>query len=327
MLTIRPFRYDDADYTALITIDSALFPDTLMSIAEWQHRDATRPANEFFGRDMVERDGVAVAFGEYGQPPSEQDHDRYYFYILVHPERDQPDVRPFYLQHVLNVLAERGSEHKPAALTTGALSDRTTDIAFFKAHGFSEAMREPFSELDVTTFDAAPFAAITERVQATGVRIVSLAELQRTDPNWEQAIYDLHWALMQDVPATLTHTQPSREEFAQHTLNGPTFDVAGWFVALDGDCYVGMSRGWVNISDPAQFVNNLTGVIRDYRRRGIATALKLRLIDYARQQGTQTISTSNEAYNPMFELNAKLGFQPRPAWVSFEKQLQRKKKQ
>jgi hypothetical protein len=57
--------------------------------------------------------------------------------------------------------------------------------------------------------------------------------------------------------------------------------------------------------------------VRPYRRRRIATALKLRTIDYAQRRGARTIETSNEEHNPMYQLNLRLGFRPRPAWVSY----------
>ncbi len=62
-------------------------------------------------------------------------------------------------------------------------------------------------------------------------------------------------------------------------------------------------------------------MLRPYRRRGIATALKLRTIDYAQQHGARSITTGNEENNPMYQINLALGFQPKPAWISYRKQI------
>lgn len=78
---------------------------------------------------------------------------------------------------------------------------------------------------------------------------------------------------------------------------------------------------WINDQTYRRLDTGLTGVIRSHRRRGIATALKLRTIDYAQQHGAMTIETSNEENNPMYQINLKLGFQPKPAWVSYRKSL------
>jgi len=65
----------------------------------------------------------------------------------------------------------------------------------------------------------------------------------------------------------------------------------------------------------------LTGVRREYRRRGLATALKSQNIEKAKILGTKQIQTSNEESNPMFQLNLRLGFVAQPADVDWKKTL------
>ena len=50
-----------------------------------------------------------------------------------------------------------------------------------------------------------------------------------------------------------------------------------------------------------------------------ATALKLETIRAAREAGVRLIQTDNEENNPMFDLNLKLGFQPQPGYLFFER--------
>ena len=80
----------------------------------------------------------------------------------------------------------------------------------------------------------------------------------------------------------------------------------------------GLSNNW---ADPTIFSTEMTGVIRSHRRRGIATALKIKAITFVKKQGGKVIYTGNEENNPMFVLNQKLGFEPGPAWLSFHKIL------
>ena len=61
--------------------------------------------------------------------------------------------------------------------------------------------------------------------------------------------------------------------------------------------------------------------MRAWRRKGIATALKLRTIEYALHHNTKSIETGNEENNPMYYLNLKLGFQSQPATIHYEKKL------
>jgi RimJ/RimL family protein N-acetyltransferase len=67
----------------------------------------------------------------------------------------------------------------------------------------------------------------------------------------------------------------------------------------------------------------ITGPRREYRGRGLARALKLRTIEYARAQGKREIRTWNDTLNaPMLAINVKLGFVRQPAWITFEKILE-----
>ncbi|MBN1680189.1 MAG: GNAT family N-acetyltransferase [Anaerolineae bacterium] len=318
MFSIQPFDGSDADYVTMTAIDSAVFPQYRMSAEEWKHIDANRDPKYPFHRDLIACGDSVVAFGDYGQLPRFFHPQKYVFNIFVHPDHDHPDIRPFYLRHVLDVL----KDHNLIAVTTGMLADKTTHMNFLVANGFEETMREPMSELDITTFDPARFAHVNARVESSSIKIVSLTELQKRDPDWKRHLYDVRMAIIQDVPTTGTQVLPSFEEFESSTLCGPAYDTDGWFVALENSHYVGMCRGWMNQADAEKFNNELTGVIRSHRRRGIATALKLRLIAYARQRGVTIITTSNEENNPMYHLNLMLGFVAKPAWVHYEKTLQ-----
>jgi GNAT superfamily N-acetyltransferase len=65
----------------------------------------------------------------------------------------------------------------------------------------------------------------------------------------------------------------------------------------------------------------LTAVSRSHRRRGLATALKVRTITHAQAQGCRRIITDNEENNPMYQLNLQLGFRPLLNFMDFEKEI------
>jgi GNAT superfamily N-acetyltransferase len=117
-------------------------------------------------------------------------------------------------------------------------------------------------------------------------------------------------------------TPTGLEHYVKNVLENPGFMADAYWVALDGDEYVGMSNLWRNLSDPQKLNTGLTGVRRSHRRRGIATALKVRGIKFAQAHGKTAIETGNEEHNPMYQLNLQLGFQPKPAWMDFIRHLQ-----
>ena len=93
-------------------------------------------------------------------------------------------------------------------------------------------------------------------------------------------------------------------------------------MALDGDTIAGVS-GLEEGSAPDKLSTGLTGVMRDYRRRGVALALKVRAASYAREAGFRSISTHNHTTNRvMLSLNEALGFVREPAWIGLKKDLE-----
>ena len=72
---------------------------------------------------------------------------------------------------------------------------------------------------------------------------------------------------------------------------------------------------------PELLEQGITGVRRAYRRMGLATALKLRTLDYAKAHGAKFIRTDNEENNPMYQLNLDLGFRPKPGFLVYEKEF------
>jgi GNAT superfamily N-acetyltransferase len=318
MLTIRPFDYSDDDYRRVLTIDAAVFDEPAESLAEWKHDDEVRDKAYPYYRDVVERDGRAIAYVETFQNQFAYHPQKYTCNILVDPAHDAADIRPAVLDHVLARL----QDEDVIAIKSGMLDDKPEAMAFFAAYGFKRVAEEKLSKLDVTRFDAQRYAPTLARVRDGGIKIVSLRTLQAEDAQWQQKLYDLDVTVNRDIPSTGEKHYPDFAGWVKMRLEGPTFDPDAWFIALDGERYVGQSQGSINREgEPVQFNTGVTTVRRAYRRRGIATALKVRVIRYAQEEGVEEIFTTNDSLNPMYQLNLKLGFQPLPSWVRVEKWL------
>ncbi len=105
-------------------------------------------------------------------------------------------------------------------------------------------------------------------------------------------------------------------------LKNPDLLPEGYMIAKDRDRYVGVSVVWRSESDPRGLYQGNTGVIREYRGRGIAMALKLRVLDYAKNKGYERVKTWNDSTNAaMLGINMKLGFKRQVGWITFEKNL------
>jgi GNAT superfamily N-acetyltransferase len=173
--------------------------------------------------------------------------------------------------------------------------------------------------LNAADFDLTPYAYLADKMAAQNIEIVSVAELSLRDADWQRQIYDLDVSVTEDTPSPHPYTHAPFPLYAQSEFEDPNFNPEAWFVALANEQYVGMTNlGMAN--EAAKIMHTyFTGVHRDYRRRGIAQALKVRAIQFAKDLGINTILTNNEENNPMYLLNLALGFQPQPADVDWER--------
>jgi mycothiol synthase len=317
MLTIRPFDNSDSDYEALLVIEKTVWPDYPYTLDELKHNDATRDPKYLFRRFVGEVDGEIIATCLYCEPWWAIKPGKYYIDLEVLPTYRRQGIGAACYRHVMDLLAE----HDPVIIAASTREDHPGAVDFLTKRGFRQVLRSPMSELDVANFDFAPFSEYASRMRELAIQIFSLEEMGAVDPDWKRKFYELETEISRDVPSTDPLTPPTYENFQERVLRHPAFNAACQFIALDGDTWVGLSGLWLSLAEPGKLYTGLTGVVRSHRRKGIATAMKLRAITFAESYGAEVIETDNEENNPMYELNLKLGFEPRPAWLQFEKQI------
>ncbi len=317
-LRLRPFQSSDHDYDALIAIDTAAWPGEPAS-KEWkQHDDATWDKQYFFERLMVEHDGNPIAYAQASETPWAYEPHKYFVKIMVIPSYQGQGVGHWLYDILFQRLAARGA----TLLTATTREDQAQAITFLQRRGFVQMIRELESRLDVEAFNRAQFASQLAAVKQQGIDILSIAELQAQDTDWLQKWWTLRWHVIPDVPTSEDFTQESLAEFAA-SLDAPEIDLNGIFVALDratGE-WAGISGVLIYPDEPETLYVGLTGVIRAYRRRNIALALKVYTIDFAQAYGALEIIGENEENNPMYALNRKLGFDYSHGWLGYEKAL------
>jgi GNAT superfamily N-acetyltransferase len=317
-LTIRAFDDSDRDYDASVAIWNAIWPDEPTSVEGMRYSNRTRSGRHFFQRLMAELGGKIVATAIYREPEWANEPGMYDVQIRVLPEYQRRGIGTTIYDHIVVRLNEL--ERKPLSLMSDSREDQPHATKFLTDRGFEQKQRQQVSRLDVASFDAAPFAGLVARFEQSGITVKTFEEYEAEDPDARRKAHEKYVEFFEDVPIFVDRMEFTYEIF-ERELNAPNRLPGAILLAFDGDEIVAATSLWKRLADPGNLGTGLTAVARTHRRKGIATALKVRSIEFAGSIDARVIQTDNEENNPMYDLNVRLGFKPVPAWLIFMKKL------
>ena len=180
-------------------------------------------------------------------------------------------------------------------------------LAWAERRGFAVVARHPRLVLDLAGVEPPAVAP------PVGIEIVTWAERPELAPG----MYAVAREAYADVPDGEETVMPPFEEWLSMDLQGAGDRPEGTFVALAGDEVVGYAKFHFSSTRPDVARHDMTGVLRAWRRRGIAGALKRAEIAWAKEQGYARLVTGNEERNePIRKLNAQYGYVPEPGTVT-----------
>jgi GNAT superfamily N-acetyltransferase len=313
---LRDFRAPE-DYALLTEIYGVILPEyPEMGENLRQEDEDTRPPARV-KRWIVEREGRAIACADYHQYTSMHHPRKFFVDVVVLPEHQRRGLGGALFEFVLEQLAE----FDPWILRVEAREDITASTEQLNKRGYRPVQRYEEWRLDLSEWKPEDWSAEFEKALAGGLQVTSLAELAG-DPDLRQHFYELREPLVDDVPHVDARTGLSFENFQKHVFDKPTYRAEGIFIGILDGKWIGASELWAGVgSDPNLWVG-LTGVLPGHRGKGIASALKIAALNWAKASGAPfAITWVEEANRPMMGINTRMGFKPRPAWVTWEKEV------
>jgi mycothiol synthase len=226
---------------------------------------------------------------------------------------------------LLDAVEAEARRAKAPRILAGTSAAFEGSLEWAQKHGYTEIGRRIESYVDVKTFDAGPLRDVAARVEASGIRLATATELLRgrDEAAIEKFWHDLWEAeapMWEDVPWASPTPHWTYEKFKKMAVDSGKMVSDATIVALDGDRIAAFTTTGKQGTDRGY--TWMTGTGRDYRGRGLATALKLKMLAAAKAAGLSAMLTTNDEPNKaMRGINAKLGYVMLPAHIELEKRL------
>lgn len=304
-----------ADYPAIAAIMTGNNPDQPVSAAGLARQNTSRRTDLLHALLVAEDGGQVVGYAQYTQYADSLEPHTVRVSIGVHTGIRRQGIGTA----LYDALLERARRQSIEWFKMRIRADQFAGLHFAARRGFVEYGRRIEARLTLANFDPTQYPDPDALMAAQGLALASISQYATT-PAREHALHDLKWEIEQDIPIPEPVTNIPFADFHAHYLAAEGFLRDGSFVAVASQRPVGLllafsaGKGGLDI--------DLTGTARDYRRRGIAYALKLKGTLWAKNAGLRVATVANDLTNiGMLAINDRLGYERLPSIVLLKRRI------
>jgi GNAT superfamily N-acetyltransferase len=304
---IRPFERDDTP--GVVALERGLEPDWISTVPGFLHALDTEPARARRRIWVAEQEGhiVGRCTARFRWAIERDD----VAWILVGVRED------YRRQGIGSTLYELGERYlvESGARKIDAWSEEEAGHRFLEARDFQRTREERLWSLDPRTVDLTDLPRLEAKRSREGFRLATLRELEHRVGD----VYPLWAETVADIPGDDPETNISRAEWESRELANPDVSWEGSVVVMHEGRPVALA--WLFVDhETAKAEHEMTGTLRDYRRRGLARLAKMATIRWAVENGITVMLTGNDSTNAdMLALNEHLGYRPLPPATQWSK--------
>jgi len=314
-------KFQPTEYERFAQIRTSVFPDHPLSAQELQSFDDNLDKTKYylqryscFNKDT----GEIVGLADIGHMAWMFDLRRFLGRIYVDKDHQNNGVGQYLYENLIGFLSDLNASEAWAF----GKEDMPISLSFLAKRGFKEKFRTWESWLNPAIVNVSEYSHYSKKASTAGIEISTLARELRDDPECYAKLYTLNQDLMADVPLPEPFTPLPYEQWLAFDMKDPGLILEAYTIAKHGTQYIGLSTVRRLDKEPRGLYQALTGVRREYRGKGVAFAMKLKVIEYAVKNGYEKIKTENATTNaPMFGINMKIGFKRETGWIAFSKTL------
>ena len=253
--------------------------------------------------EFLELDGTVLGYGYTGHQPWAFDGTLLDSNISIpHSKEFSRPAENYLASQILNA---RNTQNVDTLRAWVFKNDEFMENLYFGA-GFEKSLVEFTSIVLLDNFEAEKYIKYVNNFKDQSMEIHRLTALKEDYVDWEDKLHELWFRVELDVPSDI-EVKEDKAWWKANILN-PWHHSDDFYIVLDGDNWIALSAYDRSDQHIDTVSTSLTGVLPEYRRRSICTALKVHSLNDLKRQGFKSVFTSNEENNPMYLINLMLGF-------------------
>ena len=311
MIQIKSFKATDYEFKELARIDNLVNHDSISDPNEDKNDWKIRDKSKIRDRILLYKNNTLIGVIYYSQ--GRDKNNKICFYTLhLDPAFNNFGYREMLFKELLK---------KVKLFNCNLLHTSIYDHPNYNEHkkllikkGFKLVQTNREYSCDIKNVKIKKYQPLLDKLESKGIHFYDSRNEMKNFPNHYKKLDELIWAYDQDmpIPEGIHHERPPFKQVMKMQMDFEENSYGTEIVAVKNHEYIGSTDIHVYKSEPHKGWTGGLGVLKKFRRQGIATALKIKAIETLLKKGITEVRTDNEENNPMYKINVELGFNPVP---------------
>jgi len=321
MLRIKRFMETDEEFKELARIDNLVNHDYINHPDDDKRDWAIRDKSLVIDRLLLYLNSNLIGVIYYRQG-REQNNRTTFFTLNLDPEHNTAETRELLYNRMIKEIASFNSNQVLTSIYEHPNYELIKEFLIDNHFKLVQTNRE--YACDITKINLKKYAPLIKKLETEGIKFYdSRDELNKSSDHYRK-LEELIWTYSKDfpIPEGVEHTRMPFEQAMKIQIDFEENIYGTEIIAVMDGKYIGSTDIEVYYkTEPHKGWTGGLGVLKEFRRKGIATALKIKAIERLLQKGITDLRTDNEENNPMYKINVALGFKPVPFSLEYMKKI------
>tara|TARA_B100001996_G_scaffold185043_1_gene141539 strand:- start:19 stop:984 length:966 start_codon:yes stop_codon:yes gene_type:complete len=321
MIDIKKFTATDKEFTEIVKIANLVNHDSISHIDDMKNSWKNRDKNLISDKLLMYKNDILVGNVSYYQ--GRDGNSRTAFYTLnLDPNNNNNGYRELLYNKMIKNVRIFNCNKLLTTIYEHPNYNQNKKLLIKKKFKLIQTNRE--YSCDISKIDLVKYKPLIQRLESEGIKLYDSKYEMKDWPNHYKKLEKLCWEYGQDIPMP-KGIDREREPFDEFLKDQDDYErnyYAAEIIAVKNNEYIASTDlEFYPKSEPHKAWTGSLGVLKEYRRKGIATAIKIRAFEELIKKGITQVRTDNELNNPMYKINVALGFEPVPFSLDYSKKI------